>query len=364
LLLIEEAINNGKLSGNGSFTKKCQSFFEETYGFGKSLLTTSCTDALEMAAILLEIKNGDEVIMPSFNFVSAANAFSMRGARIKFADSEIDSPNISVGEVKRLISPRTKAIVVVHYAGNACEMDEIMKLAEKNNIYVVEDAAHSIDSKYKDSWLGTIGHLATFSFHETKNISCGEGGMLVINDKSFEDRAEIIWEKGTNRAAFYRGEVNKYEWVDVGSSFLPSEISAAYLFAQLQEIKSIQEKRLNIWQQYFELLEGLEMKGHIQIGKPEIGTTNNAHMFYFTTQSEKERNKLLTFIKNIGALAVFHYLPLHKSPHYLKTEESVDLLNSEQFAKTLIRLPLYGDISNEEIKVASQAVVDYFKYNK
>jgi len=196
LLFIEEAIANGKLSGNGVFTKKCQSFFEQEYDFGKCLLTTPCTDALEMAAILLDIQKGDEVIMPSFNFVSAANAFSMRGATIKFADSEYENPNIALGEIKRLISPKTKAIIVVHYAGNPCKMDEIMQLAEQHGVYVIEDAAHSIDSKYKDRWLGSIGHLATFSFHETKNISCGEGGMLVINDREFEDRAEIIWEKG------------------------------------------------------------------------------------------------------------------------------------------------------------------------
>ena len=254
---IEQAVNSGKISGNGLFTKKCQDFFENKYGFIKCLLTTSCTDALEMAAILLNIKQGDEVIMPSFTFVSTANAFVLRGAKIIFADSKKDHPNIDENLLESLITPKTKAIVVVHYAGVACEMDTIMSLAKKHNIYVVEDAAQAIDSFYKGKPLGSIGHLSAFSFHETKNIQCGEGGMLAINDEQFKERAEIIWEKGTNRSAFFRGEVNKYGWVDIGSSFLPSEISAAFLWAQLESLDKIQNKRKEIYKHYQNELKSL-----------------------------------------------------------------------------------------------------------
>jgi len=245
------AVYSGKISGNGMFTQKCHNFFVQRYGFKKCLLTTSCTDALEMAAILIDIKQGDEVIMPSYTFVSTANAFVLRGATIVFADSGASNPNIDAEKLESLITPKTKAIVPVHYAGIACDMDKIMALAEKYNLFVIEDAAQAIDSYYNGRPLGSIGHLAAFSFHETKNIISGEGGMLVINDERFFRRAEIIWEKGTNRAEFFRGEVNKYGWVDIGSSFLPSEIIAAFLYAQLENLDDIQLKRKSIWNKYY-----------------------------------------------------------------------------------------------------------------
>ena len=248
---------SGKISGNGMFTAKCHDFFMQRYGFGKVLLTTSCTDALEMTALLARIEPGDEVIMPSFTFVSTANAFILRGATIIFADSNPENPNIDAGKLESLISVRTKAIVVVHYAGIACEMDTVMQIAARHNLLVIEDAAHAIDSFYKGRPLGSIGHMAAFSFHETKNISCGEGGMLVVNEMSLAPRSEIIWEKGTNRAAFYRGEIDKYGWVDVGSSFLPSDLAAAYLLGQLDRLDDIQEKRKTIFASYQKFLSPL-----------------------------------------------------------------------------------------------------------
>jgi dTDP-4-amino-4,6-dideoxygalactose transaminase len=282
---IIEAVNSGKISGNGLFTKKCQDFFESKYGFKKVLLTTSCTDALEMAAMLANIKEGDEVIVPSYTFVSTAIAFVRQGAKIVFADSYSDNPNIDADKIESLITEKTKAIVPVHYAGVACDMDIIMDLAAKYNLLVIEDAAQAIDSYYigKDGVkkaLGSIGHLAAFSFHETKNIIAGEGGMLSINDERFIQRAEIIWEKGTNRAEFFRGEVNKYGWVDTGSSFLPSEIIAAFLWAQIENLDDIQKRRLEIWNTYFEKLTGWARVNNIKMPSIPNYATNNGHMFY------------------------------------------------------------------------------------
>ncbi|MGZ3867208.1 MAG: dTDP-4-amino-4,6-dideoxygalactose transaminase, partial [Bacteroidia bacterium] len=306
---ITEAVASGKISGDGMFTKKCHAFFEEKYGFKKVLLTTSCTDALEMAAILLDIKEGDEVIIPSYTFVSTVNAFVLRGAKIVFADSGADNPNLDVTKIEALITPKTKVIVPVHYAGIACDMDVIMKLAEKYNLYVVEDAAQAIDSFYKGRPLGSIGHLAAFSFHETKNIISGEGGMLAINDERFIKRAEIIREKGTNRSAFFRGEIDKYGWVDIGSSFLPSDIIAAFLYAQIEKLDDIQKKRKSIWDHYEKELNHLSGKG---IKLPHIPTyaTNNAHMFYLACKNLDERTKLIEHLKQDDINAVFHYLSL------------------------------------------------------
>ena len=255
---IYEAVSTGKISGNGAFTKKCQQFFESTYRFKKALLTTSCTDALEMAAILTDIQPGDEVILPSYTFVSTANAFVLRGAKLVFADSCNNEPNMDADKIEELITDKTKVIVPVHYAGVSCDMDKIMEVAEKHNLFVVEDAAQAVDSYFKDRPLGGIGHLSAFSFHETKNIISGEGGMLVINDDRFIQRAEIIWEKGTNRSAFFRGEVDKYGWVDVGSSFLPSEVVSSFLYAQLENIGDIQGRRKAIWNTYYEGLKSVD----------------------------------------------------------------------------------------------------------
>ncbi|AXT51970.1 dTDP-4-amino-4,6-dideoxygalactose transaminase [Aquimarina sp. BL5] len=357
---IEDAISLGKISGNGVFTKKCQFFFENRYGFKKTLLTTSCTDALEMAAILLNIEQGDEVIVPSYTFVSSALAFARQGAKIIFADSRKDHPGIDENTIESLITTRTKAIVVVHYAGIACDMDIILDVAKKNNIYVVEDAAQAIDSFYKGKPLGSIGDLGTFSFHETKNVISGEGGMLAINNEKFIDRAEIIWEKGTNRSAFFKGEVDKYGWVDTGSSFLPSETIAAFLFAQLENLNAIQEKRIENWKQYYEGLSILKDK--IRLPIIPFFATNNAHMFYVVARSEEERNSLIKYLKNKGIHSVFHYLSLHKSPYYLKNNtESYELPRSDHYTDCLVRLPMFYELKSSEIKTIINEVVTFYE---
>lgn len=341
---IEEAVRSGKISGNGMFTQKCQRFFEEKYGFKKVLLTTSCTDALEMCAILANIQPGDEVIVPSYTFVSTAIAFIRQGAKIVFADSEPDNPNIDVTKLEGLITPKTKAIVPVHYAGIACDMDVIMTLAEKYNLLVIEDAAQAVDSYYKGRALGSIGHMAAFSFHETKNIIAGEGGMLTINDERFINRAEIIWEKGTNRAEFFRGEVNKYGWVDTGSSFLPSEIIAAFLWAQIENLDRIQQKRLEHWHYYHEHLQYWAKKNNIKLPIVPDYATNNAHMFYLVCESLEQRTRLIKHLKNNDILSVFHYISLHSSPYYDRKHDGRALLNSDAFTDRLVRLPMFYEL--------------------
>ncbi|MBB3842310.1 dTDP-4-amino-4,6-dideoxygalactose transaminase [Runella defluvii] len=346
---IEEAARMGKLSGNGMFTQKCQAYFENKYGFKKTLLTTSCTDALEMCAILADIKAGDEVIVPSYTFVSTAVAFVRQGAKIIFADSYSDNPNINADAVESLITPRTKAIVPVHYAGVACDMDKIMALADKYNLIVIEDAAQAIDSYHKGKPLGTIGHLSAFSFHETKNISAGEGGLLGINDERFVERAEIIWEKGTNRAEFFRGETNKYNWVDIGSSFLPSEVTAAFLWAQLENIAAIQAKRFALWNVYYNGLKDLAAKGRVRLPQIPYFASNNGHIFYITLENLEERDNLITTLKNANIHAVFHYISLHSSPFYISYHDGRALPNSDYFTNTLVRLPLFFDLEIEDI---------------
>ena len=356
---IKQAVETGKISGNGVFTKKCQSFFEKKYNFKKCLLTTSCTNALEMAAILIQIVPGDEVIMPSFTFVSTANAFVLRGAKIVFADSTPFHPNIDEIKIEKLITPKTKAIVVVHYAGVACNMDYVIKLAEKYHLWVIEDAAHAVNSYYKKKPLGGIGHLGCFSFHETKNIQSGEGGMIMINDITLEDRAEIIWEKGTNRSAFFRGKTNKYEWIDIGSSFFPSEITAAYLFAQIENLDLIQEKRDKLWNRYFQELQPLKKSGVMLPQIPEY-STNNAHIFYLVCTSTKERDNLILHLKKLNVNAVFHYLPLHRSPYYLARYPLSGLVNCEMFSERIIRLPMYYELTVEEQKSIINAVLSFY----
>jgi dTDP-4-amino-4,6-dideoxygalactose transaminase len=357
---IRQAVASGKISGDGVFTKKCHAYFEQKYGFGKVLLTTSCTDALEMAAILLDIQPGDEVIVPSYTFVSTPNAFVLRGAKIVFADSLPDHPNMDVSKIEALITPKTKAIVPVHYAGHACDMDAIMAIADKHGLFVVEDAAQAIDSFYKGKALGSIGHLAAFSFHETKNIIAGEGGMLAINDERFFQRAEIIREKGTNRSQFFRGEVDKYGWVDVGSSFLPSDIIAAYLYAQLEMLDTIQARRRQIWDTYFELFEELEVLGFIQRPKVPAYSTNNAHMFYIVCRSLEERTGLMEFLKEKKIGAVFHYLSLHKSPFYQDRHDGRELPFADHYTDCLLRLPLYYELVTPEKMYIIQQVKAYF----
>lgn len=358
---IQEAINLEKLSGNGMFTKKCHDFFSQRYQFKKTLLTHSGTGALEMAALLIDVHAGDEIIMPSYTFVSTANSFLVYGAKIIFADSNDQNPNIDVEAIRSLVTERTKAIVVVHYAGVACDMDSILKLAQEKNLFIIEDAAHAIDSFYKGRPLGSLGHLAAFSFHETKNIISGEGGMLVINEDRFIERSEILWEKGTNRSAFFRGEVDRYTWIDKGSSFLPSELTAAFLFAQLEDLSEIQRKRKIAWHHYFEKFERLKIKG---LGLPFISSfaTNNAHMFYILTGDVQERDELLAFLKSKGIQAIFHYIPLHTSPYYQKiSDQKRSLPLAEKYGNCLIRLPFYTALSIEDIDSVVQGVATFYK---
>ena len=343
-----QAVYGGKLSGNGMFTKKCQEYFEKQYGFKKSLLTTSCTDALEMCAILADIQPGDEVIVPSYTFVSTALAFVRQGAKIVFADSCPDNPNIDVTRIEELITSNTKAIVPVHYAGAACDMDPIMDLARKYNLLVIEDAAQAIDSYYKGKPLGSIGHLAAFSFHETKNIISGEGGMLAINDERFIRRAEIIWEKGTNRAEFFRGEVNKYGWVDTGSSFLPSEVIAAFLWAQLENLENIQLRRKELWNRYNDAFSAAALPNITLPNIPDYAT-NNAHMYYLICQSLEQRTELIKKLKENGVLAVFHYLSLHTSEYYHDKHDGRVLANTDHFADCLVRLPMFYELADAEV---------------
>lgn len=353
-IYIKDAVSRGKISGNGYYTQKCQLFFEQQYQFLKCLLTTSCTDALEMAAILIGIQPGDEVIVPSYTFVSTANAFVLRGAKIVFADSRNDHPGMDEDKLEALITPKTKAIVPVHYAGVACDMDKIMSLSQKYNLYVVEDAAQAIDSFYigKDGIkraLGSIGHLATFSFHETKNIISGEGGMLVVNDERFVERAEIIWEKGTNRSAFFKGEVDKYGWVDIGSSFLPSEIISAFLWAQLENLSEIQQKRTLIWNKYYSNLLDWAEKNDFKMPVIPHFATNNAHMFYLICKNVEQRDNLISFFKEKDIQAVFHYLSLHKSSFYAERSRGISLIQSDLLSETLVRLPFYINMDIDKV---------------
>ena len=352
-----QAVFNGQISGNGQFTKLCQHYFEHKWEFKRCLLTTSCTDALEMAALLLDIRPGDEIIVPTYTFVSTALAFVRQGAKIVFAESRKDHPGIDEDQIETLISPQTKAIVPVHYAGVACDMDKIMEIANRYHLWVVEDAAQSIDSYYKGRPLGSIGHLAAFSFHETKNIQCGEGGLLAINDERFIRRAEILWEKGTNRAEFFRGEVNKYGWVDTGSSFLPADYVAGFLYAQLENLDRIQERRKVIWKAYYEGLRGL---GQLDLPRIPDFATNNAHMFYCICRNLEERSDLIAYLKKNGISAVFHYLCLHESPYYSPQYHGKELPVAKKFDECLVRLPLYYDMTDEEVQEVINCIKSFF----
>ena len=358
---IKEAVERRHISGNGYFTKKCQSFFEKQWGFKKCLLTTSCTDALEMSAMLLDIQPGDEVIIPSYTFVSTALAFVRQGAKIIFADSRPDHPGIDENKIESLITPKTKAIVPVHYAGVACDMDKIMQIANKYKLFVVEDAAQAFDSYYKEKPLGSIGHIGCFSFHETKNIQSGEGGLLAINDDRFLKRAEILWEKGTNRAEFFRGEINKYGWVDIGSSFLPSDLIAAFLWAQLQHYEEIQKKRIHIWEHYFNQLQKDLMKYGVNMPIIPKYAGNNAHMFYLVCKNPDERTDLINYLRSENIQAVFHYLSLHSSPYYLDKHSTSKLPYSDLYTNQLVRLPLFYEISDKEIEHISQVIIAFYQ---
>lgn len=361
---ISTSLSSRHIAGNGTFTKRCETFFKEKLVAKKTLLTTSCTDALEMCALLCDIKAGDEVIIPSFTFVSTAIAFIRCGAKIIFADSSNESPCIDASKLEALITSKTKAIVVVHYAGIACDMDAVISIANKHNLLVIEDAAQAIDSYYKGKPLGSFGHLACFSFHETKNIHCGEGGLLVINDERFCKRAEIIWEKGTNRAEFFRGEVNKYGWKDIGSSFLPADYVSAFLWSQLEKIELIQTRRKAIWQTYYNALADLD---NIRIQQIPDYATNNAHIFYILCSSGEERGNLIKFMKESGVHATFHYLSLHKSVYI--QEHQPDAFHSvlpyaDYYTDCLLRLPIYVDMSMDEVNYVIEIIQDFYKLAK
>jgi len=350
---IYQAVSSGKLSGNGIFTKLCQDFFRDRYNFGKCLLTSSCTDALEMAAILCNIQPGDEVIMPSYTFVSTANAFVLRGARIVFADSRKDHPGIDEEVIETLINERTKVIVPVHYAGIACDMEKIMRLADRYGLIVVEDAAQAIDNYYlypdkQSKALGSIGNMSTFSFHETKNIISGEGGMLVVNDENLFNRAEIIWEKGTNRSAYFRGEIDKYGWVDIGSSFLPSELTAAFLWAQIEHMDQIQTRRKEIWTKYYTGLSKWASENSVRLPVIPDYSGNNAHMFYMIFNSIQDRQSIIDALRKNDVLSVFHYIGLHSSPFYNKHYIGGELRNCDYYTDCLLRLPFYYELQDEQ----------------
>ncbi len=359
---IHNAIINKQLCGDGPYTEKCHRWFEEKLDCEKVLLTTSCTHALEIAAILLDIQEDDEVIMPSYTFVSTANAFVLRGAKIVFVDIHPDTMNIDETLIEAAITSKTKAIVPVHYAGVACEMDSIMAVAEKYNLYVVEDAAQGMMSTYKGRALGTIGHLGTYSFHETKNYtSGGEGGLLIINDNTFSNRADIIREKGTNRSEFFRGAIDKYSWVDVGSSYLPSELNAAYLFAQLEGAEVINKDRLDSWSKYFAKLSNLEKSGNIKLPTIPNACQHNAHMFYVKVEDLEERRVLLEYLKEHNILATFHYVPLHSSQ---AGEKFGIFFGQDKFttieSDCLLRLPMYYGLKDEEIQIIVELIKSFF----
>ena len=359
--IAQAALENKKLCGNGEFTKRCQQFFEQKYGFKKCLLTTSGTDALEMCAMLCDIKLGDEVIIPSYTFVSTALAFMREGAKVVFADSMKRNPNLDAEALESLITPRTKVIVPVHYAGLGCDMDRIMEIAEKHHLLVVEDAAQAVDAYYKGRPLGGIGHLAAFSFHETKNITAGgEGGLLVVNDERFIRRAEIIWEKGTNRAEFFRGEVNKYGWVDMGSSFLPAETNAAFLWAQLESLDEIQNQRKQIWQRYHDALKLIADKGCFEMPDMPDYASNNGHMFYLVFPDLAKRTAFMQYMREHGIQTVFHYLSLHSSPYYTDKHDGRSLPECDRYADCLARLPLYYDLSDADQEYIISTIAHYY----
>lgn len=357
---ISQAVASGKISGDGIFTHYCHQYFENRYNFPRTFLTTSCTDALEMAALLLDIGPGDEVVLPSFTFVSTANAFALRGAKLVFADSSDINPNIDHKQIESLVTPATKAIVVVHYAGIACAMTEISDIARRHRLHIVEDAAQAIESFYLGKPLGSFGTFSTFSFHETKNITSGEGGMLVVNNPDYVKRTEIIREKGTNRSAFFRGEIDKYGWVDLGSSFLPSELNAAFLYAQMEVLEKIQARRLEIWARYQEKLGPiLPQKG---IGLPEIPSwgTNNGHMFYLICHDGDERQKLISHLRERGVMAVFHYQSLHLSSYFSGRHDGRQLPRADRYSDCLLRLPLYYELRDAEVDFIVEGLLEFY----
>jgi len=363
LKYIKQAVLSRKISGDGDFTKKCSRFIEDRYKAKKVLLTTSCSTALDISAILLDIKPGDEVVLPSFTFPSTANSFLIRGAILRFVDIRPDTLNIDESKIEEAINSNTRAIVVVHYAGVPCEMDAIVKVAEKYSLKIIEDSAHGMESCYGNRYLGTIGDIGCYSFHETKNVICGEGGAILVNNESLIERAEILREKGTNRSKFFRGEIDKYTWVDIGSSFLPSEVTSAFLYAQLENIDMICTKRNRMWGYYYKSLENLEIKGYIK--RPasiDNKNTHNGHIFYILLENSNLRKQLLDYLKSRGILAVYHYLPLHLSPMGIKMGyRKGQLPVTEDISERLTRLPLYYSLSNREQERVIKGLESFFK---
>lgn len=358
---IRQAVENQKICGDGEFTKKCNTWMEERTGAKKALLTTSCTHATELAALLADIQPGDEVIMPAYTFVSTADAFVLRGARVVFVDIRPDTMNIDENRIEEAVTERTKAIVPVHYAGVSCEMDKIMQIAQKHNLFVIEDAAQGIMSTYKGKALGSIGDFGCYSFHETKNYSMGEGGALLIQDEKYVEEAEIIREKGTNRSKFFRGQIDKYTWVNYGSSYLPSDMNAAYLWAQLEMADEINEFRLKRWNQYWELLTSLKERGILELPTIPEGCVHNAHMFYIKAKDLEERTRLLAFLKENGILSVFHYIPLHTAPAGLKYGEfhGEDRYTTKE-SERLARLPMYYGLEEGQVDYIVSKIKEFY----
>lgn len=358
---IRQAVENQKICGDGEFTKKCNTWMEERTGAKKALLTTSCTHATELAALLADIQPGDEVIMPAYTFVSTADAFVLRGARVVFVDIRPDTMNIDENRIEEAVTERTKAIVPVHYAGVSCEMDKIMQIAQKHNLFVIEDAAQGIMSTYKGKALGSIGDFGCYSFHETKNYSMGEGGALLIQDEKYVEEAEIIREKGTNRSKFFRGQIDKYTWVNYGSSYLPSDMNAAYLWAQLEMADEINEFRLKRWNQYWELLTPLKERGILELPTIPEGCVHNAHMFYIKAKDLEERTRLLAFLKENGILSVFHYIPLHTAPAGLKYGEfhGEDRYTTKE-SERLARMPMYYGLEEGQVDYIVSKIKEFY----
>jgi len=357
---IKDAYDNGKVSGDGKYTKMCSGFMEERFNSKKILLTTSGTHALELAALLADIKEGDEVILPSYTFVSTANAFVLRGAKLVYCDIREDNLNIDENKIEGLITEKTKAIVPVHYAGVACEMDKIIQIAKKYNLIIIEDAAQGVDAKYKDKYLGTIGDFGCYSFHETKNFSSGEGGAISINNEKYIKRAEIIREKGTNRSQFFRGEVDKYTWVDIGSSYLPSDINAAVLYNQFENMEDINNKRKEIYNVYYNGLKDLQDQNKLRLPIINDFAKTNYHMFYIILNSEEERNNLMDYLKANGIHSVFHYIPLHESPYSREHFGNFSLPVTENFSRKLLRLPMYYDLQLQEVNYIVEKIEKFF----
>ncbi|MCW3071647.1 MAG: TDP-4-keto-6-deoxy-D-glucose transaminase [Bacteroidetes bacterium] len=347
------------LTGDTEMLRKCEIFLEKKYGFPKVFLTNSCTMALEMAAVLLDIGEGDEVIMPSYTYVSTANAFALRGAKIVFADSKGDHPGIDESKIEKLITGKTKAIVLVHYAGTACDMKQVKEIAGRHKLMVIEDAAQCIDAYYNDSPLGSIGDIGCFSFHETKNIHCGEGGFISINNPKLIERAETLRNKGTNRSAFLRGEVNRYEWTDLGFSSVPTSLTAAFLLPQLKNIDLVQKRRNMLWKKYEKALSPLAKKNMLLPLVPGYAS-NNAHMFYLVCRNEDERAALIKYLKEKNIQAVFHYQALHRSPYFKDKYKGADLSNADRYSECLVRLPLFYDLSNKELELVCRQVLGFF----